>query len=816
MRQLKKVSLEMSLKPFRSMDPEFVVSVCKRMFNQWLPLIRHADVVSVLFWTGDGSELLDYRGSPDDEFEWAKFIGNPNPETQKWSERNDPRRESLHARAYLYMENPPAFTYRDLKMIVDTVRHIGVQTTGKPVLVGTTFDPGPEFAISDFKFRRHREILLGGTMGRNTFVCCYSKLHADNKKYAGFPDGIPEGTPFGTFFGRQSQHFMTDIGFDFLWLSNGFGFGMETWRTNGVIFDGERFDNSIMKDVKRKIIEFWELFRQECPHFPLETRGTNLSTGIDLASDGTPLKDIYDGNFNILPPPNSPWAALNGDFGLELSGYMSRIAELPGEDYLFRYYLHDPWWVNSPWIDRYGGEPHDIYLPLAVSRINGSGETVTPSHLSLLTVDDSYGRMPERCPNEIIPHLLKAYEHAPDAPAPLVWVYPFDEYHKMAEQPGNKVNEVFFGDWYIRGAIEHGLPLASVVSSGIFVKTSTATPDLYGGSVIVTIVPDAGSELEERIIRVLEAGGSVMLYGPVDRAGDTMLKLLNVRRESPLNGPLRMELLVRTDELEKPAPDVFEQKSVYSGGGLETVLLHEDDPHTKPLAYGLTLDGTECRIAALSRTKGEWNGGTLVWVRGANSSRFTKDWRVPDNPDKLLLTEPLMRLALSEFGYQVRYTKRSASVRSPLTMVHRHKNGFYFSGYVPDTTASMRLKFPFGAPLLLGTETRLADGCASYHMPRAWFKECRLFVEQDDDTILSCNEFHPVSWNKSRRTLAKGLSNAIIRYFPETPFEESTELLLNSPYPHVIGEPLEVVRKASPWGTYFEAKGVSGTLMISR
>ena len=87
-------------------------------------------------------------------------------------------------------------------------------------------------------------------------------------------------------------------------------------------------------------------------------------------------KTIYDGDYGLLPPPNSPWAAITGDFGLELMGHMSRIAGLPkdGENirhpYLFRFYIHDIWWVNSPWYDRYNSQPHDIYLPLSVARLD--------------------------------------------------------------------------------------------------------------------------------------------------------------------------------------------------------------------------------------------------------------------------------------------------------------------------------------------------------------------------------------------------------------------------------------------------------------
>lgn len=196
--------------------------------------------------------------------------------------------------------------------------------------------------------------MYGKYNGAKTFVCCYATLNEDKEHYAGFPSGIPQGTPFGTFFGRQSQHFLTDMGFDFLWLSNGLGFGMETWSATGAVFDGKQFHPEKLNDTREKIIDFWTKFRTECPEFRIETRGTNISVGTDLAKDGVDLKAIYNGGFNMLPPPNSPWAALDGNFGLELAGYMSRISELPDDRYLFRYYTHDPWWANSPWLDRYG------------------------------------------------------------------------------------------------------------------------------------------------------------------------------------------------------------------------------------------------------------------------------------------------------------------------------------------------------------------------------------------------------------------------------------------------------------------------------
>src|SRR5690606_38646072 len=97
--------------------------------------------------------------------------------------------------------------------------------------------------------------------------------------YAGFPRGIAANTPFGTFFGRQSQHFLKDLGYDYIWFSNGFGFGAEGWSATGATFTGNEFEQKKLAGLTAKINEFWQLFRKECPTFPIQTRGTNLSVG---------------------------------------------------------------------------------------------------------------------------------------------------------------------------------------------------------------------------------------------------------------------------------------------------------------------------------------------------------------------------------------------------------------------------------------------------------------------------------------------------------------------------------------------------------
>lgn len=806
---LRNVTLEMSLKPFHSLTPEHIESVCRRLFRQWAPLIARADQVSIMLWVADGSEVLVYRGDLDEELEWARYIGGANPRAHI---ANDPEGKCLHSRWYLYREDAPRVTYRDLATIVAALKRVGGEMTGKPVLVGETFDPGPEFARSPFKYEHHNEICLSGTMGRTSFVCCYTTLHADQERYAGFPDGIPEGLPFGTFLGRQSQHFLTDLGFDFLWLSNGFGFGMETWATTGAIFDGEAFHPERVAEVSAKLLDFWRLFRAECPDFPLQTRGTNLTTGIDLVSDGVPLREIYQGDFGMAPPPNSPWAALNGDFGFELVGYMSHIAEVPASEFPFRYYVHDPWWLNSPWLDRYGREPHDVYLPLSVGRVAATGQTTNPTTVNILTVDDSYGEMPEQCPLEVIPHLLAAVDEAPDAPGPLVWVYPFDEYHEWTFGAAPRLEEVFFGDWFIRAAVNQGTPLNTVVSTRSFLATDLAR---WRERVLVTPAPDAGTPLETALLAHVRAGGTVILYGPLGHASEALRGFLGVTLAKPLDGLLTMRVTHPLDEVATGGycPRV-EHNSLLTGGGLAEAAAEGTVPGLEVLAELESPHGN--RRGAVLRRDPDWHGGALAWVRGTDSYSLSRGAHLLAMPpgDQAFPGGMILRLVLAQVGYELVAGKQQAAQRTPITTIARHAGGYFFSGYTPDTTVSLALRLPAGAPLLVGTETQLQHGRAQYHFPRAWHRECRVFVDEQEEGVVSCLIQHSGEIGVRRRLLVSGLREATLRFTPEPGTEERVQILQDPRFPFVMGNFLTPEADPDHEGCLVVRK-VTGSVLIS-
>ncbi len=800
---IKNVTLEISLKPFRDLSDAGIRAVCETLYRQWVPLFKDVETVAVMFWSADGSEILEYKGRLDEKFEWAKYIGVANPEV--YGKIPDLTQEQLciHHSPRLYSQDAPDFTYGDLKRLIGILRDV-FALHGRKISVGATFDPGPEFAKSQFKYHRHRECCMADTLSTGngelkSFVCCYAELNADKVPYAGFPDGIPAGTNFGTFLGRQTRIFCCDLDFDYIWFSNGFGFGLETWGVCGAVFDGKKFDNAACATIKDKIFQFWTDFRCEAPELPVETRGTNLSTGMDLSSDAVPLREIYAAVPDINPPPNSPWAALNGDFGMELAGWMSHIAELPkGKGYPFRFYTHDPWFINSPWLDRYGRQPHDIYMPLAIARLDENGNIQTPEKVNFLTVDDSYGHMPDQVPDEVIPHVKSALKSAPDAAGPVIWLYPFDEYHDMTFS-GTHIEEVFFGDWFMRTAINTGFQVNTVVSTNNF--TAALKNGECNGNVVVAPTAVTGSgKVFTQLVSYIENGGKVLLYGPA--AEPELLQLLGLATTTGLMGELDMTLAGSRQRIM--------HNPVYSSGDIDTVKVADD---IKIIATVHDDNGEE-RVAALTRNVAK---GIVGWVRGTNSFEIGKNGRYPEMFDRnrYFYPETLMRLTLGEFGYVCEFERDLAKTPEPMLVTNFHANALYMSFYAPDMTVTERLGFPEGAPLFTGTETVVADNRARYHLPKAGHLECRVFVEMAKGTV-KCLEHTLDNPEVKRRIEIQGLNCATVRFRPETGYEKQTRVLLDPQYPpYLTGQFLEPEIEKDFAGTVFTFRNVTGKILIS-
>ena len=102
------ITLEVSLKPFKQTCEAFIRKTCQGIFKQWKPLLKGRQEISIMLWVGDGSELLDYDGDLEKEFEWAYFIGTAN---LPLIDKDDDPAISLHSKKRLYIENPPKMTY---------------------------------------------------------------------------------------------------------------------------------------------------------------------------------------------------------------------------------------------------------------------------------------------------------------------------------------------------------------------------------------------------------------------------------------------------------------------------------------------------------------------------------------------------------------------------------------------------------------------------------------------------------------------------------------------------------------------------------
>lgn len=797
---MKRLILEVSLKPFHDSSPAATAEVIRGLLRQWDRLIRSAEKISFLLWTAEGSEILEYKRRMEDEIQWAKWIGiaNDSP-AHSW----DPERRTLHSHRWLYRDDASTWTYARLRDLVASLKTVGQEVTGLPVTVGTIFDPGPEFAESSFKYQRHPEINKGDIMGACQWVHCAAVLRGDTESYAGFPQGIPDGTTLGTFLGRQSQHFFHDLGIDYLWLSNGFGYSLDSWNVTGEVFDGNRFDLANVEGVNASILRFWEDFRRECPAVPIETRGSNLSTGMDLASDAAPVREIFRGGYGVTAPVNSPWAALNGDYGLEIVGWLSHIAELPeGSAVPFRYYIHDPWWLNSPWLDRYGREPHDIYLPLACSRLEADGTPRQPDSVALLTIDDSYGRMPDEVPSEITPHLLRALQDFPDQPGLVTWVYPFDEYHDWTLGNPTRISEVFFGDWFIRGAVNSGFPLNTVVSTRNLVSAGIAP---FADTILVSPAPPQDSAWADSLVQHVESGGRLLLYGPLDHLDTRLAKWLDVNLAPGIAGEVNFTTTLRPDA-GVPMPGKMLVRELTSGGGVGVALPARGDVEV----LATVESGGEARSFALARRLP--GGGTVAWVRGAfcaDVQAITARLPEADNPAEWFPAERLMRWVLQVFGYEISYEKPVSGLTDPLLLAARRDNGWFFSGYWPSTSVRLGWRFPEGVPIPVGCDVLVTgNGPGQMHLPKAWHRECRVFVTQPESGEVSCREQYSGEIGISRRLLVTGLKDARVTFLPQS--GTTPVFTLNDAY---LGLGTPVPSEKS--GTDIIAHHVTGDLLIS-
>ncbi len=748
--------LELSLKPFKSLDAGSIEEVCRKLFYDWQKLIDKSESLAVMLWTADGSEILEYSGELSQSFDYCDLIGIGNPTKQPPYEEIE--KNNLHVRPIHYREDGVrhTFTYGKLAEIIAALKRVGMEMTGKSVSVIETFDPGPEFANSDFKYRRHPEICKGNIMGKKQWLHCASTLHAEDRKYAAYPDGIPEGTHFGEFLGKQLMCLCKDVGFDGIWLSNGFGFSLNSWNWVGETFDGEKFNLEGFDNVRNSINEFWKHFTAQTGDMLIEVRGSNLSVGMDISAHGCPVDDIY--KYNILTPPNSPWAALDTRFGLELCGYLSRISEISDNGFLFRYYTHDPWWNNSPWFDRYGSQPHDIYLPLALARMDGEGRVTKPFGVNFLSADDSYGDMPEKCPNEVVPHILEGFNSYSDAPGLVTWLYPFEEYCTEGLKNGNH-HRIIMDDWYMENAIDLGFPVNTVVSDRNFSKSPV---EIYKKTIIVCPVPFEGSTLEKCVFKAIDNGVPVILFGNTDKASCELRNIIGVKLEDGIDGELKMHQNMIKDVFEDvPMSDTLVHVALVSDGGIKEVM--SESAKSVETAYVTSSDG-------VSRVYSTFNSERRVaWIRASFPHRVAVGGHLPEvvGGHERFPCASLLRAALAFFGIDISFEAAHPADKLPLNLWSRKDNGLFMTGFAKNTAIALKMSFPDGVPMPVGTDAVVNNNVGKFISLPWCHNLCRAFVKQEEKSTVSCRrETAGTNMMSKERISLAGLKNAQVVFFP--------------------------------------------------
>lgn len=758
---LERVTLETSLKPFKDITPDGIRGTCREVFRQWSDLLAIADRCAIMLWVGDGSELYNWRGNLDDPIEWARYIGFCNTERAAYPPGYQPI-------AAPYMPDPPTITYRVLRDIIAAFKAVGREEFDLDVSVGATIDPGPEFVVAHFKYERHPELIRGWPndpyRGTVAFLSCRTRMQADDFPYAAFPDGAPEGLGIGAFLGRQMADFLPKMGFDYLWLSNGFGFSDYPWYLVGDNFDGQRFGLADAKAIADDYLTFWRELNESSGGVPLEVRGTNFPVGVDVGADCTPMLRLYEEGLLKIPPVNPPWGSR--DLGMEMAAHMSRIAHLPAGRFAVRHYINDPWFYANPWWDYYNREPFDIYCPWTTGRINAEGDVEVPASLELLTIDTESGDLNEETAIEAVPHMRRAVKMAPDAPGPLVWVYPFREYEGLPDESPAAAGLAFFGDLFVRCAIQNGLPLNTVISTENLMHVMEHRPEALRDSILLAPAPRRDWTCGSKLIEWVEHGGQVLLYGPLNGASPELLGLLGLSIAEPLDGDLRIEGDLPGDEFATEGPPrAISHRPAVSGGGVCEVA-EEGRVEGAVVHVAVRADG-RARAYVVERSLPEWRGGKVAWVRGSLPLEFAPGsarhrW---DSPAEAMDASIWLRHLLARFGYVIRQSRHDASSRCAYLFISRNDNGFLFTGHKPDATVTVLLRFPQGAPLLTERETRLRDGMSQYHLDRSFQHECRLFVTQEAQALLGVKEQqHPAG--TARRLLVTGLHDARLTVYP--------------------------------------------------
>jgi hypothetical protein len=118
-----------------------------------------------------------------------------------------------------------------------------------------------------------------------------------------------------------------------------------------------------------------------------------------------------------------------------------------------------------------------------------------------------------------------------------------------------------------------------------------------------------------------------------------------------------------------------------------------------------------------------------------------------------------------------------------------------------------------------GVETEVKNGAAVYRLPHTTSRECRIFVDQTQDGVITCHEKCSTYPGISRRLFVSGLKDASITFFPETGSEKRLEILPDAPTDifakYLEGDFITPEFIQTAFGTCVKLKNISGNIVFS-
>ncbi|MEM6458831.1 MAG: hypothetical protein AAF710_05505 [Planctomycetota bacterium] len=789
----RRIDLEMSIKPFARYGAEAYPDTARRVLKTWEKLIDRADEVAALIWVGDSTDLMTWSGDPDQPLVWCSQEGFCNlgrkgePYFPGWFEGRPP---------VPYLDERPRLTYTDLRDIVAALKEAAAELYGIEFHAGIPYDPTPEFAESPFKYDEHVEILHDHPEGprrySQRFVSHQKTFHADPRPFAGFPSGIPEGTTVGTFLGRQTKQFAADFGFDYLWLSNGFGYSHYAWHINGTVLetDGRWYPERVPEQLAL-LERFWIDFRRECPELPIEFRGTNWPVGHDLSTDAASHTLVQRLSSSDVSPPNVPvlYAEL---LAMDVTTYLTRMAGATTDRIIYRAYLNDPWHEHNPWFDIYNRQAFETLSCTACARLRADGGLDVPTDLHILTTDTERGEMPQDQVNEAVPGYLRALEERADRPGPVVWVYPFRDLHRVLENRPGRLPQVFNVDHFMWRSIEAGTPVNTVVEADDF-TTLVASGRADTQTIFIAPTPAIDGRYADALLTHAQHGGTVVFYGPLDHASGDLLDALRVTlADELLGGDFRVSRPISEDLFESRADlatlPLRHHPSTGGGGVRETGDRLTDDD------IMLEQSGRQRVWARCLRNFGD-RGGAIGWVRG--TLPFDTDFEPPylrpklDPADRFQRPQDATRHLIARLtrgrdnAWELRQTRAEPGTEPIRLFIKRHRGAFYFAGSKPDTSSGFRVRTGDGAPLFTGLTTPVRRGFACDSSSKTIYREARVFVTPSDtarDRRYTVRN-HSFGLNQSRALAVEGLDDDRIVVYPDpAALREGRVSLTDAPY----------------------------------